>query len=647
MLDSYDKSDKFSARSPSAALKGRPLSSIYRSDTTSMRKKSRSHMSRLELSRKSEGREITHERRKAMTQASVSSRTIVDRFLERIKTYHTYQPLLSSNAQPDRPRREAELAKNNPWELIDNLIGTSTQHLVRHQADDHFFSTFGRVTGESFRPSQRKRSHKVGFTNREDDRDIQGTSLEKRHRAFMDVWKKDHPSKSKAALQDESKFWYSAFSTQENKERVAYLRELQREVQELSKLSVTEGSSFNDHDQEQTDDATVEKNNTSSEEKKEQQKRCWTIFCKGERAPSISFPFEKSFPIVQGFAQTDDINQGIPFQWTQHSHMHENAALVIQKCYRCYQSKCIVDRKLSARYQLLHEILAAEEEAQEKWKVALQEDGRREAKKCENTPEYRALNLFSKKVLAVVARKRAMKQMEKQREEELQNYAATLIQKLFRGYFARTRTVLTPRTRASRLEERRNAAAFRIQGTWKRKNALHHWESMRKAAITIQCCYRKFAARRTLIYLRWIYRIDLEDREKKIAAHTLAVFGIKNIYRRKQFYNANKAYINLLQRVGRGYLHRSFVFSIPWQKEKEAASQTIASHWHDILEVRRAKFFRRSFELRREHENWYLTSNDAAETIQNAWRNYIGLMKWKRSRVPALDTSENSKKESV
>lgn len=642
MLDSYDKYDKFTARPPSAAMKGRPLPSIFRSDSTAMRKKSRSHLTRLESSRTSEGKEIIHERKKTMTQASASSRTIVDKFLERIKVYHTYQPLLPPNDPLERQRKDDDPSKSNPWEIIDNLINVSTQNLVRHQADEHFFSTFGRVTGESFRPSQKKRSHKVGFTNRENDRDLHGISIEKRHRAFMDVWKRDHPAQSKEALQEESSFWHCAFSGQESKERAEYLQELHRQVEELSKLSVTQENFYNFHSQEDNNNDKVERNTRTKEDEKERQKRCWNIFCKGEAFSASKGFLEKSSPIVLENARTDDSQQRIHFSWTQHSHKHENAALVIQKSFRCYQAKCIVDRKLSARYQLLHEILAVEEEAQEKWKAALQEDSRREAKKNENTPEYRALNLVSKRILALVAKKRAMKQMEKEREEELQNYAATLIQKVFRGYFARTRTVLTPRTRASRLEEKRNAAAFRIQGTLKRRLALRRWEDMRKAAIKIQCCYRKFTARRTLTCLRGFYRIELEDAEREKAAHTLVGFGVKNIYRRKQFYKKHKEYIDLLQRVGRGYLHRAFVHSIPWQQEKEAACKAIISYWKDVLEIRRAKFFRRSFELRRERENWQMTRTDAAQTIQSAWKNYIGKVKRKQCLLPPSKNSENS-----
>lgn len=631
MLENRDKYEKFSGGISPGTMRGKQLPSIFKADSSSMRKRSRPHLHRLDSSRNFEGNDVIREAKKNMSQASASSRGIVDRFMERVKAYHTFQPLISSYELHEKQREGDPRTRSNPWEMIDNLIEISTQHLVRHQADEHFFSTLGRVTGDFFRPSQKRRSPKVGFTHREDHPDAHSTSLEKKHRAFMDVWKRDHPAKSKEAFRDESNFRLIAFSEQEQKDRASYLRELQREIQDLSKLPAADDDSKDIHKVEKVIENEKEELACSNDRNKEQQKRCWTIFCKGEESIERSTLFDKPPRIVHEYENAEEVHHWIQSQWAECTDKHEIAALTIQKCFRCYLAKCILDRKLSARFQLLRDILAAEEDAKQKWKAAVQEDSRREAKNSENTPEYRAINMVAKRILALVETKRAVQKLKKHQEIELQNYAATLIQKVFRGYHVRAQILLTPRTVASRQEAKKNAPAFLIQATWKRKLVLRRLECMRKAAITIQRCYRKFVARRTLTYLRGMHRIDLEDAEKQSAAHTLTAFGFKGLYRRKRSYKMHKESIDLLQRVGRGYLHRSFAFNIPWNRKKEAACKAIISQWHDVLEVRRAKFSRRSFELRRERENWHLTQTDAALTIQNAWRNYIGLVKWRRS----------------
>lgn len=640
MLENRDKYEKFSGGILSGTVRGKQLPSIFKADSSSIRKRSHPHLHRLDSSKNFEGNEVVREAKKNMSQASASSRGIVDRFMERVKSYHTFQPLISSYELHENQKDGDTRTKSNPWEMIDNLIEISTQHLVRHQADEHFFSTLGRVTGDFFRPSQKRRSPKVGFTHREDHPDTHSTSLEKKHRAYMDVWKRDHPSKSKEAFREESNFRLISFSEQEKKDRASYLRELQREIEDLSRLSAADNVSKSIHEAEKLTDKEEKDSACSDDRKKDQQKRCWTIFCKGEESIEKSTVFDEPPRIVHEYVKADELHHWIQSQWTDCTDRHENAALTIQKCFRCYQAKCILDAKLSAKFQLLRDILAAEEEGKQKWKSAIQEDSRREAKNSENTPEYRAINMVAKRILAIVETKRAVEKMKKQQETELQNYAATLIQKVFRGYYVRVQILLTPRTVASRLEAKKNAPAYLIQATWKRKLVLRRLESLRKAAITIQRCYRKFVARRTLTYLRGMYRIDLEDTEKQSAAHTLTAFGIKGLYGRKRSYKMHKESIDLLQRVGRGYLHRSFAFNIPWNRKKEAACQAIVSQWHDVLEVRRAKFSLRSFELRRERENWHLTQTDAALTIQNAWRNYIGLVKWRRNRAFVSEKEE-------
>lgn len=600
--------------------------------------------------RYADGKQILQEAKRTMNLASATSHAIVDNFLERIKTYQTFQPLFAANELYARrsPAEDEGPKSTNPWEVIDNLIETSTHHLLRNRADEHFFASFGRVTGgETFRPNQRKRSHKVGFTHRDDFMDMQNGTIEKRNRTFMDIWKRDHPLHTEEELQDETCFWSSAFSEQDRATRVAYLRQLHREIDSL--VSLSNGFTRQKEKEEQEQKAKIaeaqEKDDVDETDfhNLEEQQRAWIMFCKGEDCtPGFTIP-EKVPHTVSDYENTEQLHEWIQHRWPHHTHRHENAAFVIQRAYRSYKAKCLTERKRYGRWQLLRAILASEEEGKKNWRAAVQEDKMRQENSIENTPESRALRLFTRKVLALVAKKRAMKKAMEAERQEIENYAATVIQKVFRGYMIRACSYLFPEVQAARLEQKRNAAAFLIQGTWKRMVAMRRWRSMRKAALVIQCCYRQHVSRRKCRHLRGLGRIQLEDQEKLYAAHTLASFGVHNLYLRDVFYRKNKEQIDLLQRVGRGYIHRAFTYNIPWQWKKEAAGAVISARWNDILAVRRARFYCGTFEKRREREMWGRIRCDAAKTIQCAWRNYLGFKQYGvRKPQPEVDNNNET-----
>lgn len=577
-----------------------------------------------------------------MTLASATSHAIVEKFLERIKTYRTFQPLFASNKLYAPPNSEENAPQNpNPWEIIDNLIETSTHHLLRNRADEHFFASFGKVVGESFRP--RKRSHKVGFAYKEDfDVSISG-GFERKNRKFLDTWKRDHPLSTEEELQEEDAFWSGAFEEQERVARVEYLKSLHREIESLVALS----RGFDKEVGEQPKDDEVrpeDETHTTTEEEDltdvEEQKRAWIMFCRGEDcSPGYTFP-EKVPRIVCDYQNTEEMHEWIQHRWPHQTHRHENAALTIQRAYRVYVAKQITESRRYARWQLLRETQAAENEGIRRWTIALREDLLKQETSAAHTPESRALRFFTTKIMAVVEKKRARKRAEDSQKFEIQTYAATQIQKLFRGYRTRLCNYLHPDIQASQLQQKKNDAALRIQGTWKRLVARRNYRKMIASAISIQCCYRQHISKRRCRLLRGLKRINLEDEERMCAAHTINSFGVRNMFLKEEFYRKHKEPIDLLQRIGRGYIHRSFTYQIPWQKQKYAAGEIIAARWRDILAVRRARFYCGTFEKKRERENWHAIRTDAATTIQCAWRNFAGYRKYRNEFGKETDKEE-------
>lgn len=604
-------------RSGSGGSARRRTSSHGKADSLSLRKKLRSN--KADYSRADGKQMVIQEAKRTMTGASATSQLIVNNFVNQLKSYRTFQPLFKEN-QLYSPDSTEEVHNENQWEVIDNLIKASTFHLLRNRTDEHFFATFSRVTGEFLGPfRQRRRSHKVGFAK--DQYDINDTSLEKKSRSFVETWKRNHPLATDEEAKAESFFWESAFSHQEKATRQAYLSQLHREIDSLVRSSVGE-EKVAEEVLEDDEFSSLADGEAVDEQQVEEQRRAWVMFTQGEDCPT-GFTFPGKAPrIIDGYENSEALHEWLQGRWSHHTHRHENAAFMIQRAYRSFKAKREVAKKRFERAQCLRELLAVEEETIAQWNAAVQQELLTLAQNSENTREYRAMKLFTRKIVALVAKRRKQRETDEAQRSEVKNYAATLIQKVFRGFLARKYGVRYPEVQAARHELRRHEAAARIQSLWKCRKTMMKIRLWREAALRIQCCYRQHRARTRCRFLRGVTQVNIRDVEKVGAAHTLVSFNIRNIYNREAFYRKNKTEIDLLQRIGRGYLHRAFTYSIPLQRMKVSAAAKVLSRWSDILVVRRARFFVGTFQKQRAKENWQLIRFDAAKTIQCAWRNY-------------------------
>lgn len=595
------------------------------------------YITRNDAVRHSDGKQIIQEAKRTMNFASIASHSMIDQFLNRMKTYRTFQPLFATNklytSRKVSDSEDSEGGNINSWAIIDHLIDTSTNHLLRNRADEHFFASFTRVRGESFRPAQRNRLHKVGFARREDLVDFEKGSLEKKNPAFMDTWKREHPLQTEEEKEGESTFWESAFYVSDVASRKAYLKELHEEIESLVKLCSTFEES-NSKKENQLAEKTIDTpQGLPSYHDYESQQLSWTMFCKGEGC-TPGFTIQKTAPcIVSEYKDTEEIHKWIHRNWPHHTHRHENAALTIQKAYRSFRAKYETERKRYARLHMLREIKLLEDEVKKKWFTSLRDDWLQQATTNDNTPESRAIRFVSRKLVAVIKKRRAAIEKINRQTRETQIYAATLIQKTFRGYMIRNRFYLYPEIREKRLQEKQNVAAYRIQGTWKRMLALRNMERIRNAAVSIQCCYRSYVARELHRQLRGQKRVKLEDDRKVCAAQILTSLGVRKMYQKYLLFKTNGEHITLLQRVGRGYIGRHLAFNIPLQRKKEEAALVISTRWNYILQRRRAKFYCSTFEKHKERENWNQIRSDACKTIQLAWRNHRDYEAYKRNAV--------------
>ena len=295
-------------------------------------------------------------------------------------------------------------------------------------------------------------------------------------------------------------------------------------------------------------------------------------------------------------AERHALRQWIGGGWQHHTHHHEEAALKIQSVIRVYIAKKRVAQARFRRRELIRLRLAEEEKNEATWNEMMAAYREREravvaaaAAASSNSAlpfeEQRKLkHYYEQTLIAKVHHMRRARERRAKEKEELETYAATRIQSIFRGFMARrdAEYLRHPELLAAKILAKRNKCALKIQRLYKGHATRKSNAERRAAAIRIQCAFRRFLARSALRAVR-----DEKLRGEQDEVRSFAAVVIQEWYRerRDRRYLARLVagrVLELCHRVGRGYLGRTEAHRL-LQKKRNADFKLLQSYiWHSI-----------------------------------------------------------------
>jgi hypothetical protein len=336
--------------------------------------------------------------------------------------------------------------------------------------------------------------------------------------------------------------------------------------------------------------------------------------------------------IVTAYQESSDLHQWLHSSWPHRTHRHESAALRIQCAYRVYRARCEVQVMRYARWQCFAVGLAAEKEARRVWDVALQMQV--DANKAVSSSSgggggsgnadstMRALQFFIDKINAVVAKRRARKKVQQKQDAEIREYAAASIQRVYRGHRAR---VLVEELRHPEIVEARQRAVEKraatvVQTSWRRHRQQHQWRRLRQAACALQRGFRCRAARRLLAERRRLAAMEEVAALRRFAVSRIEEWYSRHLARRSAFAAAHAGEIRLLQRVSRSYVVRKHLGVERRIAALRVAAAVVARRRRALLDTRAAVAMRARLTAEKAAHHHVLLCEDAAITIQRAWR---------------------------
>ncbi|KAG5481909.1 hypothetical protein LSCM4_06988 [Leishmania orientalis] len=477
--------------------------------------------------------------------------------------------------------------------------------------------------------------------------------------ALADRWAVDHPSSTSIEVEEQRRAWAALELQRQHASRSFYLQAMQEQLEILQAGQARDAAeSKHSHlsqgdvsrpqhlimrsssDSEKVPDAlrrrgrrhsaaaqAWEDEDAAVKAEEEKQRSLWLTFrgCPLPNAQTFALPLGTALNaprIVSAYLESTDLQDWLHSSWAHRTHRHEGAALRIQCAYRAHRARCEAQERRYERRKAFLASLDAEREAKPVWDMALQVHTDTTTTACGADSTLRALQFFINKVNAVVAKRRASKRYQQQQDAEIRNYAATRIQAVYRGHRKRdfVMELRHPEIAAHREQLRRECTATRIQTCWRRYAAQHRWWRARHAASVLQNLCRCRAARRMLAERRYERNLSAAGELQKFAVRRIERWYASCLAVRSAIYGAHVAELLIVQRVSRGYQGRQHVREEMRLSHRRAAVRAIEQHRLRVLNGRDAIARRTALSVTRASERTATLLDDAAVTIQRAWR---------------------------
>ncbi|EAN94529.1 hypothetical protein C3747_24g160 [Trypanosoma cruzi] len=573
-----------------------------------------------------------------LANATAKKHSIFEKFLEQMKKYHTFQPSFVEDGVYSTLMASRRVSASNAWDTVGKILDASSSYAVRHNADGHFLATVENI------PSVIKHISSKSYeapANRPFSGDslklLSPLSIKDKDDAAFYLWRREHSNASPDEVREELQF--------RDKERAGEWRKFfaSRKLQWKADLDVLSGNSRDDMSLQSTPAYPREKEQpelpTELLDEQLEQGLLWGVFFNGEiqakhgtsaaveRAPTLATE------IISDYRKSNELHEWMESKWRHHTHRHENAALRIQCAYRCHRARRVAARRRYARRVAFLEARRVEEESMRAWSTAL----RVMTDELNNTGDnfnstWRSLNFVFSKLQAKAIARRARKKAEMDSDCEVKEYAATTIQRVYRGYCGRqlARIIRFPEVFEQLRRNRLQAAAIMLQATWRGCATRARIRRQTEAVLVIQRLVRLSAARSRLRHLRATRREEREQLTLQFAAKLVCHFLKGIIVCRRERILRFREQAELLQRVTSGLFARRIMHRL---------SQSLLR-----LALWTQRRFRsaRGRELARQQRELsdalfqHLRRVDAATVIKRAWRRSV----MAAAKAPRVDTAE-------
>ncbi|KAG5508269.1 hypothetical protein JKF63_05525 [Porcisia hertigi] len=631
--------------------------------------------------RRAAGSRMCQDTRRYMQAAAASRQNTVHQLLNRLQTYRTFQPFISPPAsyrtgsfaqeQPissptsfSRRRKSAAVVSSSQlWQMVDRVLDTSVAQMLQHNAESNFIMTLESALGLEAGTSMEKirtvvESRKPGSTANGEVTSESTNEERAPHRGsrqsqlaastkfaarssfqslnpFFDRWNAERGYTTAAEVEEQRNAWLMFDQERHRRGRLLYLQAMKDELDMLQGGETRDVADSNDaldtiSQSGRSHGTAVQAFNDEEAAAKaegEKQRTLWHTFrdspVQAVGARRSSYDTAKGAPqIVSAYLECADLKDWLYSSWAHRTHRHESAALRIQCAYRVYRARHEV---LSRRYERRQSFLSGlhtEKEAQRIWDLALQVKTEPVTIVTGADATMRALHFFMDKVNAVIAKRRARKKYQQHQDDEIQNYAATRIQAVYRGHRARlfVMELRYPEIAAHRRQLRCEKYATLIQACWRRYTAQRRWWRVRHAVSVLQGAYRCHAARTMLAVRR--YKRDLAAAEElnKCALQRIGQWYASRLAVRTAIGSKHMTELLILQRICRGYQGRQQIHKQARLIRLRCAVRIIEEHRQDVLKVRRAIEMMTALRAASAAKRTALVRHDAALTIQRAWR---------------------------
>ena len=591
-------------------------------------------------------RDAALEIRRHVASVAQHSRSVAENFAEQLKKYKTFAPLLASGgvySEVSFPSWTQGAATS-----IDSILDARTSFLVRH-------TTHHRIVAPKD-TSHSTRNRVVTLPE-----GLDGTTINNAASPLFDehasvsaaaaddpvfqLWLQNHPKATvKEKLQELGRRRKEVVE-KERESRSKYLRKWHAELDMLMDDKTMTSGAAADQQQPQLSTpiltpkppTTTHRKGGVTDEQYEAQRATWEMFHFALSHSGGGVPSTEAADTQTSTAAPDTILTGddtelqelkdwVEGGWHDHTHRHEEAALIIQCVFRRFRAKSEVQRRRYSRAQLVQERLKAEEEAMYAWRVAVQvmsdtSLGREKTTDDDVESTLRGMNFFIKSINAKVTRRRAQHLRDRELDFETQTFAAVRIQALYRGHRGRVfvKELRCPEIGAQRRHRLEMAAVCKIQKIWRGFRTRQFLQKKQKCALQIQMVFRQFVAIRTLNHLRREARKEDQHALRTFAANRIKKFLGECVLRRRILYKKAMPKLLLLYRVGRGFVDRRELCNRSYGRRLKALVliQSIARMW-------RAKAARRQRKMSVEAIYLNDTQDEAALAVQRVYRGSVG-----------------------
>ncbi|KEG12773.1 hypothetical protein DQ04_01431020 [Trypanosoma grayi] len=565
-----------------------------------------------------------------LTSATARSRAIVEKFLDQLKSYHTFQPAFVEDGVYTTVKPSKRFSGASAWDTVSKVLEASSSLAVRHNMDDHFVSTLEQIPSvkEQMQPTSTRPAVVVSYHS--DTTYVSGASPDDKFSASFGLWRREHPNATPEEIRQELRFWDSERVSYERAGRSSEHWYLQSELNGLVGEPLEEASSYT------TSSGSRERKphaySIESLRERFDQRMTWEVFLVGEKshmrkagatsavAAAAAGPAPAA-EIITDYRKSDALHEWIEWKWRHHTHRHENAALRIQCAYRCHRAKGAAARRRYTRRIAFLESLRAEERSMGSWDTSLRLTSDELNNGGENfNAVWRSLSFVFLKLYATAMKRRARKIADEGRDREVREYAALTIQRVYRGHCGRqlAEIIRYPHLLVEKRQRRMEAAVVVVQAVWRGHRIRTCIWQMAAAVLVIQRLVRSSAARERLRVLRAKHEEDVKVSTRQFAARVVMRFLKQCVLRRREYLMRHLEQLLTLQRTFRGYASR-----LAMQRQQQRvgwASQLVALWGQRRFRGACGRAMAQHERSNRDARFQQLRCVDAANVIQRTWR---------------------------